>query len=56
MFYIRLSNSHNSLYGVCFLMLYFSCGRPYNQIEAGDGTLDRSDGTTHSLNRAGNSL
>lgn len=37
-------------------MLYFSCGRPYNQIEAGDGTLDRSDGTTHSLNRAGNSL
>ncbi|XP_009876252.1 PREDICTED: cGMP-inhibited 3',5'-cyclic phosphodiesterase A-like, partial [Apaloderma vittatum] len=28
-----------------------SCGRPYNQIEAGDGTLDRNDGTTHTLNR-----
>uniref|UniRef100_A0A8C4PAK3 Phosphodiesterase n=1 Tax=Dromaius novaehollandiae TaxID=8790 RepID=A0A8C4PAK3_DRONO len=28
-----------------------SCGRPYNQIEASDGTLDRGDGTTHTLNR-----
>ncbi|NWU94111.1 PDE3A phosphodiesterase, partial [Upupa epops] len=28
-----------------------SCGRPYNQIEAGDGALERSDGTTHTLNR-----
>uniref|UniRef100_A0A8C9MVM4 Phosphodiesterase n=1 Tax=Serinus canaria TaxID=9135 RepID=A0A8C9MVM4_SERCA len=28
-----------------------SCGRPYNQIEAGDGTLNRNDATTHTLNR-----
>nr|XP_008108575.1 PREDICTED: cGMP-inhibited 3',5'-cyclic phosphodiesterase A isoform X1 [Anolis carolinensis] len=28
-----------------------SCGRPYNQIEPGEGTLDRSDGTAHTLNR-----
>lgn len=36
--------------------MYFSCGRPYNQIEAGDGTLNRNDATTHTLNRTGNSL
>ncbi|XP_060632588.2 cGMP-inhibited 3',5'-cyclic phosphodiesterase 3A isoform X2 [Anolis sagrei] len=28
-----------------------SCGRPYNQIDPGEGTLDRSDGTAHTLNR-----
>ncbi|XP_056371175.1 cGMP-inhibited 3',5'-cyclic phosphodiesterase 3A isoform X2 [Oenanthe melanoleuca] len=29
-----------------------SCGRPYNQIEAGDGTLNKNDATTHTLSRA----
>ncbi|XP_062990848.1 cGMP-inhibited 3',5'-cyclic phosphodiesterase 3A isoform X2 [Elgaria multicarinata webbii] len=28
-----------------------SCGRPYNQIDPGEGTLDRNDGAAHTLNR-----
>ncbi|XP_042325341.1 cGMP-inhibited 3',5'-cyclic phosphodiesterase A isoform X2 [Sceloporus undulatus] len=28
-----------------------SCGRPYNQIDPAEGSLDRSDGTAHTLNR-----
>ncbi|KAH0617117.1 hypothetical protein JD844_028795 [Phrynosoma platyrhinos] len=35
-------------------VLFSSCGRPYNQIDPAERTLDRSDGTAHTLNRTGN--